>query len=596
MSLRPYQEQAIAAIAGELAKGNNRLLMQMATGLGKTRTFSALLDHEAFTAWLATIPTRRTLIIAHREELLDQAAETLRGLQPRRMVSIEQGDRYANRHSDVVVASIQTLAASSCRRLKDLIRYRPFGVVIIDEAHHAAAPSYRTVLVHLGFLPQEDASTIENAETVAEAESLVTDLAEWDTIAPKDRMLLGVTATPNRSDAIGLGCVFQSIAFTYPIRKGVEDGWLAPIVPWVVDTSVSLDGVRTNRGDFNQRELADAVNNPHRNGLAVDAWHKHAHQRQTLAFTVDVQHAHDLAEAFRAKGIRATAISGETPKDERRAILNDYKRGQVDVITNCMILTEGTDLPMTSCVLHAKPTKSATLYEQMTGRGLRLHPGKSDCVVIDLCDLTKKHSLQAAPILYGLPPGLSSAKPKSLNDLADEWDDFVQAHPGINIEKLGRLDIEQLKVKASTFNIWEVASLGAFGAGRAMHWVKTAADTFRLQYPWQDGQETIAVAPDLLGQYAVSLTFRPANGPVRQRTLASSVPTADVAAGVAEAFVLAERRSVKTLTDPNARWRKALASDRQLEYLVKKRIPFRQGITKGEASDLIELSKARAGR
>lgn len=595
MSLRPYQEQALASIVGELAKGNNRLLMQMATGLGKTRTFSALLDYPELLAWRETTQNHRTLVIAHREELLDQSCETLRTLNPSRMVSIEQGGRYANRHSDVVVASIQTLAASKCRRLLDLIRFQPFGVVIIDEAHHAAAPSYRTVLVHLGFLPPEDASDDENDEEV-DAEALQADLAAWDAVAPTDRLLLGVTATPNRSDAVGLGCVFQSISFTYPIRKGVEDGWLVPIVPWVVDTSVSLDGVRTNRGDFNQRELADAVNNEHRNGLAVDAWHKHAHLRPTLAFTVDVQHAHDLAGAFRAKGIRAAAISGETPKDERRALLNDFKRGQLDVLTNCMILTEGTDLPLTSCILHAKPTKSATLYEQMTGRGLRLHDGKADCIVIDMVDIAKRHSLQAAPMLYGLPPGLSSAKGKKLGELAEAWETFQSSHPGINVEKLGRVAIEQLQVKASTFNVWEVQSLGAFGAGRAMNWVKTAADTFRLQYPWQDGQETITVAPDLLGQFAVSCTFRPREGNVRQRTLAPSVASADDGAAIAEAYVLAERRSVTALTDKDAKWRKAPASERQLEYLRKKRIPFGPNLTKGTASDLIELSKARAGR
>lgn len=595
MSLRPYQEAAISAIAADLARGNNRLLMQMATGLGKTRTFSALLDHPAI---LSTPRLPRVLIIAHREELLDQSAETIRKLAPHRMVSIEQGDRHANRYADVVVASIQTLAASKCRRLLDMIRFQPFGIVIIDEAHHAAAPSYRTVLVHLGFLPPEDASEEENDDSASEADAalLARHLAEWDARAPRDRFLLGVTATPNRTDAIGLGCVFQSIAFTYPIRKGVEDGFLVPLVPWVVDTSVSLDGVRTQRGDFNQRELADAVNNPHRNGLAVDAWHKYAHERQTIAFTVDVQHAHDLAQAFADKGIRAAAVSGVTPKDQRRAILNDFRRGHLDVLTNCMILTEGTDLPMTSCILHAKPTKSATLYEQMTGRGLRLHDGKDSCIVIDMVDIARKHSLQTAPVLYGLPPGLSSEQGKKLEEMAAEWDRFVEAHPGINVEKLGRLAIEQLAVKATTFNMWEVPQLGAFGAATAMRWLKLGAETFRLSYPWLDGHEVVTVAPDLLGKFAVSCTFRPASGPVKQRTLVADIDTAAHAAAFAEKFIDTERQSVKRLTDKGAKWRKDAASEGQKAAMRRRRIPFREDITKGDASDLLNLAAARSGR
>lgn len=598
-TLRPYQLLAIQSIVGELARGNNRVLMQMATGLGKSFTVASLLVDTSVGDWIqSTGRKRRALAIAHREELLEQMADTIRAVDPSLMVSIEQGPRRANRFSDVVVASIQTLAASKCRRLLDLIRYQPFGIVIVDEAHHAAAASYRTVLAHLGFLPPEDISDDENddAATEQDAAAMAAHLTDWDARAPRDRFLLGVTATPNRSDAIGLGCVFQTIAFTYPIRKGVEDGFLVPIVPWVVDTSVSLDGVRTNRGDFNQRDLADAVNNEHRNWLAVDAWHKYAHMRPTLAFTVDVQHAHDLADAFRAKGIRAAAVSGETPKDERRALLNDFRAGHVDVITNCMILTEGTDLPMTSCILHAKPTKSATLFEQMTGRGLRLHDGKADCIVIDLVDVARKHSLMTAPVLYGLPPGLSSTKGKNLNELADAWDAFVAAHPGLNAEKLGRVAIEQLQVKASTFNIWELPSLGAFGAGRAMNWVKVSADSFRLQFPWQDGTEVVTVAPDLLGHYAVSCTFRPGVGPVRQRTLVAGVASAVEGADFAERWILAERPEVRRLTDKGASWRKDAASERQKAALRWRKIPHSPDIKKGDAADLLNLARARSGQ
>jgi superfamily II DNA or RNA helicase len=145
----------------------------MATGLGKTVTFAAMLQDALICAWLERFPEndRRMLIIAHREELLDQSCEKIQRLNPGVMVSIEQGARRANRYSDVVIASIQTLAASQFKRLHELIRFRGFRLVVVDEAHHAAAPSYRTVLSHLGFLPPEDISAEEDAESATEQDA-----------------------------------------------------------------------------------------------------------------------------------------------------------------------------------------------------------------------------------------------------------------------------------------------------------------------------------------------------------------------------------------------------------------------------------------
>lgn len=601
MNLRPYQTALLDAIATAREQGQNRLLLRAATGTGKTVSFAHLLKHDKLRAWLETFPEgqRKMLIIAHREELLDQAADKIAHANPDLFIGVEQGARRASRFSDVVVASIQTLTAMGCRRLLELLQHHTFRVVVYDECHHASSPTARTALVHLGFLPPADASDENSLEAPSydDVEKMSKALQGWDDVAPKDRLLVGFTATPNRSDGVGLSCVFQTIAFSYPLREAIQDGWLVPITPWVVDSTVALDGVRTNRGDFNQRELADAVNNRERNLLALHAWRQYAEGRPTLAFTVDVQHAHDLADTFREAGINAHAISGETPKDERRDTLARFSAGEIDVISNCMVLTEGTDLPRTSCILHAKPTKSATLYEQMTGRGLRLFEGKQDCIVIDIVDIARKHSLMAAPVLYGLPPGLKSEKGKKLDEIADLFDMFVGKHPGFAADKMGKVSIERLAVRGETFNIWEIPSLGAFAAGRALNWVKTAPDTFRLQYPWQDGVEVVEVAPDLLGQFSVSCTLRPAGGgPSRQRTIAASLASADEAATLAEAFVKNERQSVTRLTDKNAGWRGVPASGKQIKFLQWKRIPIKPGLTKGEAADLINLARARSGR
>jgi superfamily II DNA or RNA helicase len=479
-TLRPYQVDALEDVWTAFTRDrHNRVLVKMPTGTGKTVMFAEMLRHYA-ERWECLLPTyrpnrgARMLVIAHREELLDQAADKISKANRGLMVSIEQGDRYANKYSDVVIASIQTLQAMKFRRLKRLLEQHTFRLVIVDEAHHAAAASYRTALVHLGFLPPADASESEEVEAadfddVAEMEAA---LKGWDATAPRDRLLVGVTATPNRSDAIGLGCVFQTIAYNYALKAAIDDGYLVPITPWVVESDVSLDAVKMTAGDFNQKDLAQAVNNTVRNDLALAAWREHADGLSTIAFTVDVAHAHAMAETFRADGVPAEAISGETPREDRRAILERYRRGTVEVLCNCMVLTEGTDLPRTRCILHAKPTKSATLYEQMTGRGLRLYEGKPDCIVIDIVDVARRHSLQTAPVLYGLPPGLM-AKGEDLEKLQAALEEFRDKYPTLDVDSLlatGRLTLEQLQAKASTFDIWKVPDLGDGDApGRAEH-------------------------------------------------------------------------------------------------------------------------------
>jgi ATP-dependent helicase IRC3 len=609
-TLRDYQLRTTSALCRAFFEhGQNRILIKKPTGTGKTVWFASLLTDPTLARWLGTLPKKgaQMLVIAHREELLTQAQAKIQAQNPGLMVDIEQADNHASRYADVVVASIQTLAARKFTRLKRLLLHHKFRIVIVDEAHHAAAASYRTALVHLGFLPPADASDAEEAEAadfddVAEMERALKD---WDAVAAKDQLLIGVTATPNRTDAIGLGCVFQTIAYSYNLKDAITDKWLVPITPWVIETKESLDAVRITAGEFNQKDLAEAVNVDARNQLAVAAWQEHAEGLSTLAFTVDVAHAHSLSDRFESAGVRARALSGETPKEDRRIMLRQYTEGQIEVIANCMVLTEGTDLPRTGCILHAKPTKSATLYEQMTGRGLRIHPGKTECIVIDLVDVARRHSLQSAPVLYGLPPGLLVTG-KSLDDVQRELEEFKDKYPNIDLEALlanRRLTLEQLRAQSSTFDIWSVPELGAFGNGRALNWIRVGAEVYRLSYPWADGTETIQVDRDLLGKWQIVATMRPHSAPgapplpQRQRTIAMGVEHMDAAAGLAEAFILQERRSVAKLKATDAPWRTRPASPNQLALLERKKIPHnKKTITMGQASDLIDLMIARRAR
>lgn len=605
IKLRGYQDDMGAAVeAALLDHGQNRVLLQAATGTGKTVLFASLLKRARLGAWLARFQRRgaQMLIIAHREELLDQAAAKIRDQNPGLMVDIEQGERRASRYADVVIASIQTLSARKYTRLQNLLRAHTFRIVVVDEAHHVAADTYRTTLAHLGFLPLADISegTETEAATFDDVELMAQALEGWDAKAPKDRLLLGVTATPNRSDAIGLGCVFQTIAYSYPIKRAIEDSWLVPIKPWVIETAENLDAVRISHGDFNQKDLAESVNTERRNHLTVESWALHAREESTLAFTVDVAHAHDLADAWRAHGFTAAALSGETPKDERRDILRRYTAGDLQVITNCMVLTEGTDLPRTGCIVHAKPTKSATLYEQMTGRGLRIHPGKTECKVIDLVDIARKHSLMTAPALFGLPPGLK-ADGADLRKIAEELEKLRANYPALDVDGLlaqGRFTLEELQRRASTFDIWKLPELGAFGVGRKLPWIKLG-DVYQLKYPWADGTETVDIGPDLLGTFGIVCTLRPADKaiPWRRRTLAQGIHEPIGARRVAEAWVERDRPAVFKMKALDAGWRQQPANEKQRGALLAWRIPFNpKTITKGDASSLLDLASARAGR
>jgi len=595
-TLRPYQVDSLNAICAARASGLNRILIKKPTGTGKTVTFASLLRWPAMAEWLETFPSteRHMLVIAHREELIDQALEKIQRQNPGLMVSVEQGPRYSNRYSDVVVASIQTLAAQKFKRLKDLLRQHKFRIVIVDEAHHAAAASYRTALVHLGFLPPADASDSDEIEavTVEDVAMMAKNLEQWDVVAPKDRLLVGFTATPNRSDAVGLACVFQSIAYSYGLKQAIDDNWLVPIVPWVVETKTSIEAVGVNRGDFNQKELGGAVNNYARNALLVESWMKFAREESTIVFSAGVEHAHDIAAAFTAVGVQARAISGKTPSNERRAVLAAYSRGDVQVVINAMLLTEGTDLPRTACIVHGAPTQSSTLYEQKTGRGLRLYPGKTECIVIDLVDVTRRHSLQTAPMLYGLPPTLKPIG-KNLRELEDEFAAFLEKHPGFTGDGLGRKTMEELNAYAMTFDIWKLPELGDFANGRKMKWSKVGDAEYLLQYPWLDGTEILKVARDLLSHFAVSLTFRPKEGAVRQRTLAMEIESATKAAEIAETFVLSERKQVARMRSLDAPWRSKAMSPGQRDLLNRLRVAFKPGITAGEASDLIDQAQCR---
>jgi superfamily II DNA or RNA helicase len=348
IDLRPYQRAAVEGSRARYVAGDRSTLVVMPTGTGKTVVFAEI-------ARRVVERQRRALVLAHRGELLTQAIAKLHAAGVE--AALEQGPARA-RDAPVVAASVPTMKGP---RLESWAR-DAFGLVIVDEAHHAVADSYGAILAHF-------------------------DKAR----------VLGVTATPDRADGKGLGRVFQSVAYRYELRDAIADRWLAPIRARRVKLEVDLDAVSTTAGDLDKGELATAMKEESVVAAVADALIAEAGARPTIVFTVDVEHAQLVAAALNARRADcARAVSGKSSDDERKAAAVDLAAGVYQFACNAALWTEGFDCPVVACVALVRPTKSRGLFVQCVGRGTRLADGKADCLVLDFTGLTERHRLVSA--------------------------------------------------------------------------------------------------------------------------------------------------------------------------------------------------------
>lgn len=360
-NLRPYQKEAIEAVQRDWRGGHRAVLGTAATGLGKTNIFLGLLTRELANG------QGRALILSHRQELVFQPIERLYQFWPewRGKAGAVMGE-YDEHNRRIVSATVQTL--SSDRRLQRLLWAGPITHMICDESHHMPAGTYLALYEKL--------------------------LA-----ANPDMRTLGVTATPIRADGKGLRAVFSKESFHYDIRWAVKGGWLVPPRWLAISTGISLANVQVRAGDFVGKQLADVFETANCFELVAESHRKYAGGRQAIAFTESVDGAYRLAETFRRAGIRAEAADGKTPKDERARLLERYRAGQIEVLCNAQLFTEGVDLPTCSCLHMVRPTKSDGAYTQMIGRGLRLAPGKEDCVILDYCPADARNICMLGDVL-----------------------------------------------------------------------------------------------------------------------------------------------------------------------------------------------------
>jgi len=506
ISPRPYQLEAIAAIRARLAAGDRRTLCGLPTGSGKT--FTALMLAESMGA-------TSVLWLAHRDELITQPMTAARQISPSRRLGVVKASRHEP-DADYVFASVQT--AWRTKRLAALAA-KSWDLVVVDEAHHANARTYREIL-----------------EAV-------------------QGPVVGLTATPERSDGSALDEVFDSIAYRMDLLEAIRKAYLVPPSIVTHPIKVDLDKVAMSRGDFAQGALQHELMAAGIVDAVVQAWQAHAQGRKTIIFCVGVEQAQAIAEAVPG----CAWVSGKTPTGERRETLQALKDGRVSVIANCAVLTEGFDEPSIDCIIMARPTKSKPLYIQCVGRGLRLYPGKHDCKVVDMVGVTSRHTLMHAPVLFGKVAEEKVASPEcDPNPFRDEImsDDYWRQQYERQIQGLTRERRGHLR--------WVTVDGGmALAVGTAGTLLATAGE---------QGWTLVALAE---GQ---------------RKALANGYIGLELVQGLAEDYV--RRAEASGLSNGGQAWRRDTATRKQLDLIAKHKLGEAQ--TKGEAADLLTAHTATA--
>lgn len=344
MELRPYQQEAMDAILEAWENGTNKTLLVLPTGCGKTIVFAKVTEE-------CVRQGNRVLILAHRGELLEQAADKIVKATGLMCATEKAEETCLGSWFRITVGSVQSMMRES-----RLSRFPNdyFDTIIIDEAHHCISDSYQRVLRHF-----------------------------------PEAKVLGVTATPDRGDMKNLGQVFESLAYEYTLPRAIKEGYLSPIKAVTIPLKVDLTGVGVQSGDFKVGDLGTALD-PYLEGIATEM-EKYCREKKTVVFLPLVKTSQKFRDILNAHGFQAAEVNGES--QDRAEILREFDSGRYNVLCNSMLLTEGWDCPSVDCIVVLRPTKVRSLYCQMVGRGTRLSPGKDHLLLLDFLWHTERHEL-----------------------------------------------------------------------------------------------------------------------------------------------------------------------------------------------------------
>ena len=578
MQLRQYQTEAIEAIVENYKVGVRQQLLVLATGLGKSCIAASLPEA------LRSVVAGKLLFIAHTDELCAQAVDKMRTWNPTLHVGLEKAGSYADTNDDIIVSCNASIGRSGSTRMDKF--WDSISVIVCDEAHRILGSSWLRILEDSGVLKPEST-----------------------------KLLIGLTATPKRrnvargknaqvtldeGELLSLKSVFTKVVYSFPLRKGIKSGFLAPLKGLRITTKTDLEDVKVVGGDFQAEALTDAVDTPERNAQAFKAWKENAEGRQTLVFTASVEHAVNIAKVFKENGVSAAPISGVDK--ERREKLVAFETGKLTVLSNAQLLCEGFDSPAVSCILMARPTRSSTAYCQAIGRGTRLHPGKVDCLVLDLVDNYRRCSLVTLPSLVGLPP-TTDLHGQGMVEAAEKMEELQAKYPSVDLSHL--TDLSKVKAYVESLDLFsepypqEVIELSRLA------WMPATDDSYILSIPESKElqkqysrylNEKLHITPNELGEFVLSISSTQTTKQLGiYNTLQEAIASADE-------VVSRCRSSRMPLLTRQAEWHSRPASTPAVNLLRKlgKGNPvlmakIDSGINAGECSAAINKLKARKG-
>lgn len=373
MQLRPYQIQAKDAVLSEWSEGHRKTLLVLPTGTGKTVVFAKVVEDRVNNGG-------RALVLAHRGELLSQAADKIMDASGMACALEKAESTSLGSNMPVTVGSVQSLAQP-----KRLARFPRdyFTDIVVDEAHHCLSDSYQRVLAHF----------------------------------PKAN-ILGVTATPDRGDMKNLGQFFDSKAYEYTMPQAIRDGYLCPIKAQMIPLELDISGVKVTSGDFSSGEIGSALE-PYLDQIAREMTH-YCKGRKTVVFLPLIQTSQKFCAILNCYGLRAAEVNGNS--ENRAEVLRDFENGRYDVLCNSMLLTEGWDCPAVDCVVVLRPTKVRSLYQQMVGRGMRLFPGKEQLLLLDFLWMSERHDLCRPSALISKDADIAKRIDQQMVDSSDGID------------------------------------------------------------------------------------------------------------------------------------------------------------------------------
>lgn len=391
LKLRDYQVEAIAELHRRWDAGDTRVPMVLATGLGKTVIFAHLIAD-----WVKTHVAKRVIVLVHTDELVQQAYKKIKDTAPGLHVGIVKAERNEVT-ARVIVASVQSLRTAKRRSM-----IRNVGLIIVDECHHATAATYRAILEHYGALGCWHVGRRDLTKPCP-------DCAVHGPVERPVVQVAGFTATLARGDKAKLSDIWQECTFRRGISFGIRRGYLLDVRgKRIVIPDLDLKNVKKSGGDYAEGSLAEELDRSLAPSIVAAAYVDHAASRKGLGFAPTVESAHHFSEAFTEQGIPSAVVHGGTPREERRLILKKLHAGDIQVVWNCGVLTEGFDEPTVSCIVMARPTKSAPLYQQIVGRGLRPDlslstADRGDCLVLDVVGASGRHDLRTLVDLSSAP-------------------------------------------------------------------------------------------------------------------------------------------------------------------------------------------------